>query len=169
MKKYLFLIVSCCLISLASAEEIVDTSESLSITQVEKILNESATPLVTSSAPIVQAVIKKPLPMVIGLALGGGAAKGFAHIGVIKALEENGIKAQVVTGTSAGSLVGSLYAYGYNATQLQQISYQMDELSLADFTLSADGVLKGNRLQQFIDARVKNTPLQKLKICCRGD
>ena len=164
MKKYLFLIVSCCLISLASAEEIVDTSESLSITQVEKILNESATPLVTSSAPIGQAVIKKPLPMVIGLALGGGAAKGFAHIGVIKALEENGIKAQVVTGTSAGSLVGSLYAYGYNATQLQQISYQMDELSLADFTLSADGVLKGNRLQQFIDARVKNTPLQKLKL-----
>ncbi len=58
--------------------------------------------------------IKQQLPpVIIALALGGGAAKGFAHIGVIKALEENGIKPQIITGTSAGSLVGSLYAYGY--------------------------------------------------------
>ena len=103
-------------------------------------------------------------PLVIGLALGGGAAKGFAHIGVIKALAENGIHIQIVTGTSAGSLVGSLYAYGYNPAQLQQISYQIDEMNLADFTFNRNGVIKGQRLQDFINARVKNTPLQQLKL-----
>lgn len=107
--------------------------------------------------------IVKHTPIVIGLALGGGAAKGYAHIGVIRALEQNGIKAQVITGTSAGSLVGSLYAYGYNYSQLQQIAYQMDELNLADLTLSRNGLVKGTRLQQFVDSKVKNTPLQKLK------
>ena len=60
-------------------------------------------------------------------------------------------------------MVGSLYAYGYTPEQLQKISYQMDELNLADFTFSRDGVIKGTRLQQFVDARVKNTPLQKLR------
>ena len=80
----------------------------------------------------IMSVAKVHKPLVIGLALGGGAAKGYAHVGVIKALEENGIKAQIITGTSAGSLVGSLYAYGYNPEQLQQISYQMDELNLAE-------------------------------------
>ena len=88
--------------------------------------SESFTEAESIPAPIM--IKKAPEPLVIGLALGGGAAKGFAHIGVIKALEENHIKAQVITGTSAGSLVGSLYAYGYTPEQLQRISYQMDEL-----------------------------------------
>jgi NTE family protein len=169
--KFMFFILCCGLLNLAwGAESSVDLSlpngDNL---QVESILN-AVTPAAdvnnsnaTSGSATLKSAAKKP-PLVIGLALGGGAAKGFAHIGVIKALEDNGIKPQIVTGTSAGSLVGSLYAYGYTSPQLQQISYQMDELSLADFTFSSNGVIKGNRLQQFIDARVKNTPLQKLKL-----
>lgn len=149
------------------ADEISDIGASSPDYTVNQLLTESVVsipqPMVTSAVAVTKKAPVKP-PLVIGLALGGGAAKGFAHIGVIKALEDNGIKAQIVSGTSAGSLVGSLYAYGYNPAQLQQISYQMDELSLADFTFSSNGVIQGNRLQQFVDARVKDTPLQKLKL-----
>lgn len=130
--------------------------------ELTAFINESSLPSIESTNYSV--VKNKHESLIIGLALGGGAAKGFAHIGVIKALEENGIKAQIVTGTSAGSMVGSLYAYGYTPAQLQAISYQLDELNLADFTISKNGVIKGEKLQHFIDARVKNTPLQKLKL-----
>lgn len=148
--------------AVAENETVESADPLLALTQNE----ESIAITLPESVPLIVkpvAVVKKHTPLVIGLALGGGAAKGFAHVGVIRALEQNGIKAQVITGTSAGSLVGSLYAYGYTPDQLQQISYQMDELNLADFTLSSNGVIKGNRLQQFVDGQVKNTPLQKLK------
>jgi NTE family protein len=107
---------------------------------------------------------KSPRPVVIGLALGGGAAKGFAHIGVIKALEENGIRPKIVTGTSAGSLVGSLYSYGYTSKQLEKIASQLDGLNLADFTLSGNGLIKGQKLQNFVNQQVKQQQMQKLKI-----
>ncbi|MFP3366362.1 patatin-like phospholipase family protein, partial [Pseudoalteromonas sp. SIMBA_148] len=61
-------------------------------------------------------------PPSIALVLGGGGAKGFAHVGVIKALEENGIKPTMVVGTSVGSLIGSLYASGYTPAQLEQLA-----------------------------------------------
>lgn len=113
------------------------------------------------SEPNTPKIVKKSIP-IIGLALGGGAAKGFAHIGVIKALEANGIKAQIITGTSAGSLVGSLYAYGYTPTQLEQIGIQLDPMNLADISFSSSGLIKGERLQSFVNSKVHNTPLEKL-------
>ena len=73
---------------------------------------------------------------VIGLALGGGASKGFAHIGVIKVLEENNIPVKIVTGTSAGALVGSLYASGMNAPRLQREAENLQRADLVDLTLS---------------------------------
>ncbi|MGH8857384.1 MAG: patatin-like phospholipase family protein, partial [Polaromonas sp.] len=78
-----------------------------------------AGPAATPSAPVVgEAAAKKPLK--IGLALGGGAARGFAHVGVIAVLEEAGFRPQLVVGTSAGSLVAALYASGKTSAQLQQ-------------------------------------------------
>ncbi len=156
--------LACILISGSAFAETSEQAESED--GLLNLIAQSESPTLIESLPIVikpvLIPVKKATPLVIGLALGGGAAKGFAHVGVIRALEENGIKAQIVTGTSAGSLVGSLYAYGYTPDQLQQISYQLDELNLADFTFSSNGVIKGNRLQQFVDGQVKNTPLQKL-------
>lgn len=163
-KKLLIFFISLFLMSHAFADSIDGTESGDEILNI--IANSESMPQVEST-PILKAILapaKKPVPIVIGLALGGGAAKGFAHIGVIRALEENGIRAQIITGTSAGSLVGSLYAYGYSPDQLQKISAQLDELNLADFTFSSNGVIKGNRLQQFVDGQVRNTPLQKLKI-----
>lgn len=98
----------------------------------------------------------------IGLALGGGAARGFAHIGVIKMLESHGIVPDYVVGTSAGAVVGSLYAAGYDAFAMQKIAQQLDEKIFADWTLGGRGLLKGEALQDFINNHLNNRPLEKL-------
>ena len=84
---------------------------------------------------------------VIGLALGGGASKGFAHIGIIKVLKENGIPVKVVTGTSAGSIVGSLYASGMSPDRLELEAEILGKTDLVDLTLSTSGFIKGEKLQ----------------------
>lgn len=106
----------------------------------------------------------QPKPLKIGLALGGGAARGFAHIGVIKVLEANGIKPDIVVGTSAGSVVGALYASGLNGFQLQSLALQIKQDQLTDWTLPDRGVLKGEALQDFINKAVGNRPIEKLAI-----
>jgi len=98
----------------------------------------------------------------IGLALGGGAARGFAHIGVIKMLESQGIVADYVVGTSAGAVVGSLYAAGNDAFAMQKIAQQLDEKLFADWTFGGRGLLKGEALQDFINQHLHNRPLEKL-------
>ncbi len=98
----------------------------------------------------------------IALALGGGAAKGFAHVGVIKVLEKEGIDVDIITGTSAGSVVGSIYAAGRNAAQLEKEAMLLDEYNLADITLSFKGLIKGQKLQDYINDKVGNKPIQSL-------
>jgi NTE family protein len=105
----------------------------------------------------------------VALALGGGAARGFAHIGVIKALEAQGIYPDIVVGTSAGSVVGSLYASGlYNGFALQKIALEMDEATISDWALpffsKSSGVLKGEALQSYVNKAVHNLPIERLKI-----
>lgn len=102
-------------------------------------------------------------PIKIALALGGGAARGFAHVGVIKALEAQGIVPDIIVGTSAGSVVGSLYAAGYNGFELQQLSMQMDESQVSDWSIPNRGVIKGEALQEFINKAVKYLSLEKMK------
>lgn len=99
----------------------------------------------------------------IGLALGGGAARGFAHIGVIKALETNGISPDIVVGTSAGSVVGALYAAGFGAFDLQKLAFQMEESAFKDWALFDRGLLKGEALEAFINKQVSNKPIEGLK------
>lgn len=122
----------------------------------------SACSLLSSKPAGKPVVTPQPVHVKIGLALGGGAAKGFAHIGVIKVLEANGIVPDIVTGTSAGSVVGSLYAAGYTPAQLQQIAARIDQSDLADLTLSSRGFIKGDKLQAFINRLVHNRPIEKL-------
>lgn len=99
----------------------------------------------------------------IAIALGGGAARGFAHIGVLKALESQGISPDIIVGTSAGSVVGALYASGYSAFDLQKIALQLDESSVTDWSLFDRGWVKGEALERFINQRVGNKPLEGLK------
>ena len=98
----------------------------------------------------------------IGLALGGGAARGFAHIGVIKMLESQGIVPDYIVGTSAGAVVGSLYASGHDAFAMQKIAQQLDEKIFADWTLGGRGFLKGEALQEFINQHLNMRPLERL-------
>jgi NTE family protein len=104
-----------------------------------------------------------PPPIKIALVLGGGAARGFAHIGVIKALEAQGIVPDIIVGTSAGSVVGALYAAGYSGFELQQLSMQMDESQVSDWSIPNRGVIKGEALQEFINNAVKQRSLEKMK------
>ena len=105
-----------------------------------------------------------PVPLKIGLALGGGAARGFAHIGVIKMLEASGIHVDVVAGTSAGSVVGALYASGLNPFQLQQQAYALDEAKLRDIRLFSGGLVRGRALQDYVNQQVNQRAIQQLKL-----
>lgn len=100
----------------------------------------------------------------VALVLGGGGAKGFAHVGVIKALEANGIKPTLVVGTSVGSLVGSLYASGYTPAQLERLALTTTDSELTDFTLSNQGFIEGIKLKNFINANVGGRPIESFPI-----
>ena len=120
----------------------------------------AAQPLVAQVPPVATPAPARPLH--IALALGGGAARGFAHIGVIKALEARGIYPDIVVGTSAGALVGALYAGGYDGLELNRLALSMDESALSDWTLSSRGLFKGDGLQSYVNHQVKDRPIEKL-------
>jgi NTE family protein len=123
-----------------------------------------------SSTPPAPQVPAQPAPAAakvpprIGLALGGGAARGFAHVGVIQVLEEAGIKPDLVVGTSAGSLVAALYASGRNGRQLQAVAMAMDEAAFADWTLPLfnRGMLRGEALGRYVNAQVNNKLVESM-------
>lgn len=121
-----------------------------------------------SSGPQQAVHSAQPPHVRVGLALGGGAARGFAHIGVIKALEAQGIVPDVVVGTSAGSVVGALYAAGNNGFALNKLALEMDETTISDWSVpffaKTTGVLKGEALQNYVNRAVNNQPIEKLKI-----
>jgi NTE family protein len=122
-----------------------------------------------SDAPTTNPVIAQPVikvPPRIGLALGGGAARGFAHVGVIQVLEEAGIRPTLVTGTSAGSLVASIYASGKSGTQLQQIAESMEEAAITDWTLPlfGRGMLRGDALARYVNTQVGGRLIEDMTI-----
>lgn len=114
-------------------------------------------------SPTPSPVPKPPRPTPrIALVLGGGAARGFAHIGVIKVLEEQGIVPDMVVGTSAGALVATLYAAGKSGFELQRLAIEMDEGQISDWSLPDRGLMKGEALQKFVNQAVGDRPLDKL-------
>ena len=119
---------------------------------------------VPSGAPPAVPTIAAKRPPRVGLALGGGAARGFAHIGVIQILEEAGIRPDLVVGTSAGSLVAAIYASGKTGVQLQQIAYEMEEATLTDWTLPifSRGVLRGDALARYLNQQVGGKPIEAM-------
>ncbi len=115
--------------------------------------------------PPAPAVVSKPAPKSaprIALVLGGGAARGFAHIGAIKALEAQDIVPDLVVGTSAGAVVGALYAAGNGGFELQKLAMQMEEGQVSDWSLPDRGVIRGEALQNFVNRAVGQRPLEKL-------
>lgn len=112
------------------------------------------------TAPVANAPVA---PVKIGVALGGGAAKGFAHIGVIKMLEANGFEPVVISGTSAGSVVGALYASGMDAFEMQEKAVALDQAEIRDVRLFSGGVIQGQKLQDYINGLLGNRNLQQMR------
>jgi NTE family protein len=108
--------------------------------------------------------VQKPLKL--GLALGGGAARGFAHVGVIAVLEEAGIRPQLVVGTSAGSLVAALYASGKTSAQLQQTALNMEEVAITDWMLPifGRGMFRGDALAKYVNELVAGRLMENMAI-----
>lgn len=100
----------------------------------------------------------------LGLALGGGAARGFAHVGVIQVLERNGIRPDLVAGTSAGSLVAALYASGMDGAALERAALSMDEATLTDWMLPLvnRGMLRGDALARYVRQAIGGRQLQDM-------
>jgi NTE family protein len=122
-------------------------------------------PIAGDSTASDQAALTKKTPKV-GLVLGGGAARGFAHIGVIQVLEEAGIKPNLVVGTSAGSLVAALYASGKNGAQLQKVAETMEEATFADWTLPifSRGLLRGEALARYVSLQVNGRVIESMPL-----
>jgi NTE family protein len=122
-------------------------------------------PEVVIQPEIPQVPVPRKVPK-LGLALGGGAARGFAHIGVIQVLEENGIKPDLVVGTSAGSLVAAFYASGKTGAQLQWLADTMDESQLTDWTIPfmSRGMLRGEALGRYVNSQLNGTKIEDLKM-----
>ena len=114
---------------------------------------------VPRTADIVPLKAQRP---VLGLVLGAGGARGFAHVGVIKALEAAGLQADVVVGASSGALVASFYASGMNAQTLEAMALKLEDKEIFDFTLFGPGRVEGARLQQFVNDALDGRAIEAL-------
>ncbi|WP_345593807.1 patatin-like phospholipase family protein [Verticiella sediminum] len=99
---------------------------------------------------------------VVGLALGGGGLRGYAHIGVLQAFEEAGIDVEVIAGTSAGAVIGAAYASGRTVEEIKQLAENLDVSSLIDWRLSTTSFLRGDALARWASDMARNTPIEKM-------
>ncbi len=101
----------------------------------------------------------------VGVVLGGGAARGFSHIGLIQAMEENGVPIDLLVGTSMGSIISSLYAVGYSVDNMRQIVTALDTASLIDLAVPPKGgFIDVTRLQVYLDILLGQKTFAELQI-----
>jgi NTE family protein len=103
-------------------------------------------------------------PPVIGVALGGGFARGIAHIGVLKVLEEEGIPVSIVAGTSVGALIGAAYCSGVSIRELEQIARSVRFTTFARWTVSRYGFASNDRMVAFLNRILKVKTFEELRI-----
>ncbi len=128
-------------------------------TVTERSEPDRGMPTEAAAPPAAQPVRRTPR---LCLALGGGAARGFAHIGVIQVLEESGIKPHCVAGTSAGSLVAALYASGLNGSELARLALRMDESAITDWSFPGRGVIRGEALARYVRQQTQGRLIEQL-------
>ncbi len=121
-------------------------------------------PVATLPPPDVIVPKPAPRPPRIGLALGGGAARGFAHIGVIQVLEEAGIQPSLIVGTSAGSVVAALYASGKNGVALAALADGMDESTFADWAFPGRGLIRGEALAKYVRDNTLGRSIEQMRL-----
>jgi len=101
---------------------------------------------------------------VVALALGGGGLRGYAHIGVLRALEEAGIKPDIIVGTSAGALVGAAYASGMRVEQIEAAALEVDVAGLIDWRFNSSGLMRGDHLAKWIARLTADAPMEHFPI-----
>ena len=111
------------------------------------------------AAPLVQVTASRPI---VGVVLGAGGSRGFAHIGVLKAFEAAGIEADVIVGVSSGAVVAALHAGGLRAGALEAAALEVEDHDLLDFTLFGPGIIEGERLQSYINRMLRDRPIEAL-------
>ena len=115
--------------------------------------------------PVAEPTPPRPLRLPrVGLALGGGAARGFAHIGVIEVLEEAGIRPDLVVGTSAGSLVAALYASGKTGNEMATLAQNMDESAITDWAFPGRGMIRGEALARYVRDQTGGRTIEQMKL-----
>lgn len=100
----------------------------------------------------------------LGIAFGGGGVRGFIHLGVIKALQEAGIRADVVVGTSSGSIAAAFYAIGMPYDEIEKKMLILDEDDITDFVISSDGVVNGQLLAEWSNSMFDNRTIESMPI-----
>lgn len=135
---------------------------------------QTAPPVTVPQTTVVQALQVPQLPQgpppkpKIALVLGGGAARGFAHVGVIRALEQEKIPIDMVVGTSVGGLIGAIYAADVSSFDLEWTAFQLEKDDLFDFgvmnAVTGMGFAKGDKLEAWVKSHIKTTNIENLKI-----
>ncbi len=115
-------------------------------------------------------VVIEPAPVYIkpkvAVVLGGGAARGFAHVGVLRVLEQEKIPIDMIVGTSVGSLIGAMYASNPDSFQLEWTSFELEKDDIFDFSIlsSATGPVKGDKLEKFVTSKISTRNMEQLKV-----
>lgn len=168
MSRLIHFLLTCLLAALLVA--CAGTPPKAVIPPIESVVAPTPPTPTAPPAPPKAVVVEVPppprVPPKLGLALGGGAARGFAHIGVIQVLEEAGLRADFVAGTSAGSVVAALYASGKTGAQLQQIGESMEEAAITDWTLPVfnSGILRGDALAKYVNQQVGGRAIENMSV-----
>lgn len=115
-----------------------------------------------SPVPEVSVAPMTPAPRV-ALVLGSGGPRGYAHIGIMKVLEEAGIDYDLVVGSSAGALIGAFWANGYDAEEIDRLARSGGPFTLFDLSLFADrGWIRGQRLQDYVNMRLGGKSIEQM-------
>ncbi|QHH99375.1 patatin-like phospholipase family protein [Acinetobacter dispersus] len=129
--------------------------------QLVPVIEDAQAHAVNQPFSIIKQQQKRP---VIALVLGSGGARGYAHIGVIEVLEQQGIRPDFIVGTSAGSIVGSIYASGKSPAELRDIALKLKANDVREVNVSLKGFFDGKKVEDYINEQVHNMPLEKMKI-----
>jgi NTE family protein len=103
-------------------------------------------------------------PAKVAVVLGAGVSRGFAHVGVLKVLEAQKVPIHLIVGTSAGSIIGGIYASGIDAFHLQKMALAVQKDDVVDLTIPDNGFIRGEKLENYVNRAVQNYPLERLRI-----